>query len=280
MARKERQLWFVLLAACLMACAIGIGIGLWSLNVTRAVQAELILRIHRPVAMSQQEYEEYRNAQRKIMISDFVLRRAVEDPLVARTEFVARHRDPVAAMSSAVTARNMEANETTRLTFRCRDSDEAETILNEIVDEYLSDVVVVARVQREELLRPVQRTRDKIAARVKLLRMVLEEVNAATKRNVTQLTAWREELTAKQLGASDESRSKQLDEIVEFATERMAGPDGETVTLLELVAELNAAIERREVRLAELTADLAEWNAHELPRIEVLQHAKIVESTR
>ena len=266
----------VVIAAVVCATVIGLA-GMTYFN-SRAT-AQLVLRVIRPPEMELEEFEDYRRSQRKLIVSDYVLRHAVEDPLVARTTFVSRSKDPVSAMSRAISSA-LEEPDLISITFRCRVAEEAETILNEVVDEYLTDVVVEARVQRERLLYNVQRTHDRLAARIKRQRQLEAGAVDAIERGVTRLDAWRSELVDQRSSEKDAARIAQLDALVQFAEDpfgydpqatNLAIPD----SIAEALAKIRKDVGRWENRLAELAEDLAEWNSHTVPRIRVIQHAQV-----
>lgn len=244
--------------------------------------AELVLRVIRPDNMELAEFEDYRRAQRKLIVSDYVLRLAVEDPLVARTTFVLRRKDPVSAMSHAIKSVSKEAD-LISVTFRCRDVEEAKTILNEVVDEYLTDVVVEARVQREQLLYSVQRTHDRLAESIKKHRQIEADAAEALEREVMRLDAWHSELVNLRSSETDETRIGQLDAAIRFAKNPFAyDPQARNMAIPEMIAEalvkLRKDVARWENRLEELAEDLADWHSHTVPRIRVIQHAEAIDS--
>ncbi|MCA9217136.1 MAG: hypothetical protein KDB27_28905 [Planctomycetales bacterium] len=281
--RSAQKLNTKLIVTAIVLCGLVVLLGVFTIGRfgKSTVTAELVLSVERPDGMPEEEFQNYSHSQRKIIISEFLMRRAVDDAVIARTRFVAEQKDPVAAMAESISSRVSDDCTKIYVQFRCDDPEEATTILNEIVDEYFSDVVVEARVQRETLLRPVKRTCAKIERQVAWMNALISDAESALAAGTTDLVQWRATLQAERDGLAETTNGKperlsHLDESIAELTKRITGADAASDGVGVVLADTKQRIQPFRSRLAELSADIADWEKYGTPRVRVAQHAKLV----
>jgi hypothetical protein len=250
-----------------------------------AATATAILSLNRPAQMSIEEFDNYRNNQRRMIVSEYVLAEAAEDPLVARTRFVSRQANPAEALAAGLKDLSDDnQSELIVLSFECPDGAEAVTILDEIIDEYLSTIVVEAFVQRDGLLSGVKKTHERINQNfenLKQVRAVLAEVNPAESgqdpRPAIRLEDRRTELINQKANLDDVSRAKRIDQAILYIDKQLAAATNSEEILLvdDEVEKLDHDLQRFETRLGQIAADIAEWDSHTTPEITVIQHAQL-----
>lgn len=281
--KLDKRIIMILIFAAILVCAI-VGV---AFSPKQTVKAVAVLRVERPPKMPVDDFVAYRNTQRRMILTDYVLQEAAEDPLVARTRFIAKQKSPAKALAAGLKDISDDADdELIVLSFECPDGDESITILNEIIDEYLSKIIVEARIQREGLLAGVKENHRRISEnyeQLKRARTVFAEaavrLAADEEKRKLRLTDWKTQLEVEKSQSTDSSRIDYLDQTIRYIDRQLKNTaDQSNLTFDVALENLDDNLVRHQTRLDQIAGDLADWEAYSTPEITVKQHAQIADS--
>lgn len=236
------------------------------------------VRINRPENMPVDEFVVFRERQGRLLRSDFLLRKVEKDRSVQNTEFAKKHRkrkELTKALSNALSVTTPSDSELISLTFACPHEDEAKTILNEIISEYRTEIIDEARFNRSRMIADVK-SRYKDLIRFHQYSIEIEKIIAGWIDEGTSsvdLDAWH----AKVLAAKEVTTNTDEREMLRYRADyidRRINRIGSEMDLAEEAERLKSVIVWYKGKIDRIAADIVNWEAHDMPTVEVVQYAE------